>query len=77
MSWEHYQTGKRAATSWAEAPENSSLAVQLKEWPPELGPGSYQLGTSRFLLLSGYLEITLKPWQKVRLGIKSNSKVRI
>lgn len=53
---------ERAATTWAEAPENSSLAAQLGEWSPDLG--SYQLGTSRFLLLSGYLEITPNPWQK-------------
>lgn len=67
-TWEYHQGGKGAETAWAEAPESSSLAVELKEGSPELG--SYHLGTSTFLLLSSYLEITLNSWQKVRAEIK-------
>lgn len=74
-TWEHHQGGKGAETAWAEAPESSSLAAELKEGSPALG--SYQLGTSTLLLLSSYLEITLNSWQKVRVEIKCNQKVQI
>lgn len=54
--------GSQVVSPWAEIPEDSNLAVEVEEGSPELE--SNQLGTSTFLLLSSYFEITLNSWQK-------------
>lgn len=55
--------GSQVVAPWAETAEDSNLAVEVEEGSSELG--SHQLGTSTFLLLSSYFEITLNSWQKV------------